>query len=441
MSRLLFISADSKTLNPTLEQELIDAAYSADAAVARAEWGGFFRDDVSGYLTEQLLEAALPGRLKHGARLASVAFVDTSGGVVDSSCLGIAHAERVEDIPAPVVILDKLEIVDSPHEPAAAVAQFCETLRRHGLNRVVGDRYAAGWVTGAFNERGIHYTPSELDKSAIYNECSALFSEQRVQLLEEPRLLTELRMLERRPRPGGRPDLIDHPRGAHDDAANACAGALHLALKESASADRPDSYVRTSALRVIEMLQHADFIFAAGCVGAGGEPDTAGTVFFAGSVLFHENPPLAILDWDAREVAAGGLEAWLPWVFERLGRLQGEIRVVHGSQGLLLEPTGSGEVVYARAWGSGLEVRLPDSERLLAMDFAQRLAGAGGHVHMGEVAIVKAAHAKTSAVKGIATNHLLRQLALGINQPAREAGALAIAFATGTLQVFGDFQH
>jgi hypothetical protein len=41
----------------------------------------------------------------------------------------------------------------------------------------------------------------------------------------------QLLMLERTARPGGR-DSVDHPRGFHDDAANAVAGAALLVFKE-----------------------------------------------------------------------------------------------------------------------------------------------------------------------------------------------------------------
>jgi hypothetical protein len=39
-------------------------------------------------------------------------------------------------------------------------------------------------------------------------------------LLDHPTLTRELKTLERRPRPAGR-TIVDHPRGGHDDYANA----------------------------------------------------------------------------------------------------------------------------------------------------------------------------------------------------------------------------
>ena len=52
-----------------------------------------------------------------------------------------------------------------------------------------------------------------------------------VRLLENDRLMMQLVALERTTRGGGK-DKVDHPRGAHDDLANAAAGALVLCRDE-----------------------------------------------------------------------------------------------------------------------------------------------------------------------------------------------------------------
>jgi hypothetical protein len=144
--------------------------------------------------------------------------------------LALAHSERQGSAP-PTVVLDYLECVAAPHKPIQVAARFAETVKRHGLSKVVGDRYAGAFSSDAFETAGVKYEPSELDKSAIYNEALPLFVERRVALIDDQRLATELRLLERRPRTGGKSDSVDHgPRG-QDDAANATAGALVLASK------------------------------------------------------------------------------------------------------------------------------------------------------------------------------------------------------------------
>lgn len=231
-SDVLVLRAQHSQLNPTIDPKIIERAMAEDPEAARAEWFGEFRGDVSQWLDDALIDAALEGRTG-GVRRPEVAFVDVSGGRRDASALSIAHAEDAApgDRAPPRVVVDVLEHVKAPHEPASVVERFCQMLRDRRISKVTGDRYAAEWVVGAFKRHGIDYEPSELDKSSIYFECLAPFAERRVTLPNDKRLVTELRMLERRPRSGGRPDQVDHPSNGHDDAANAVCGSIWLAAR------------------------------------------------------------------------------------------------------------------------------------------------------------------------------------------------------------------
>ena len=69
------------------------------------------------------------------------------------------------------------------------------------------------------------YTNSDLPASALYLESLPLFTRGLVSLPEHPTLLRELRLLERIPGRIGK-DQVTHPRGVHDDLANAVCGCL-----------------------------------------------------------------------------------------------------------------------------------------------------------------------------------------------------------------------
>ena len=84
---------------------------------------------------------------------------------------------------------------------------------------------SAQWVAGAWRKAGIGYFKSELPKSQIYLECLPLFARGLVRLPNHPRLLRELRLLERHTHRSGR-DTVDHGRNGHDDHANAACGVL-----------------------------------------------------------------------------------------------------------------------------------------------------------------------------------------------------------------------
>lgn len=241
MIRGLFVMAPSMLLNPTLDQARIDAEIGGDPEAGRSEWLGQFREDIGQYLEDELIDRAIEvGRkeLPYVPRQHYVGFVDSSAGRHDAMTLAIAHPEvaKFANAEGTRLILDRLLIQPSPFEPEEVVQRFCETVRAFRLSKVTGDRYAGEWVAGTFRKYEISYEPTELDKSAIYRECLPLFAQGRISLLDVPRLLTELRLLERRPRSGGKGDIVDHPPRAYDDAANAACGALWLASLRSVRA-------------------------------------------------------------------------------------------------------------------------------------------------------------------------------------------------------------
>lgn len=233
----LFVMAPSLMLNPTLNRADIEAEIADDPEAARGEWLGQFREDIAQFLEDALIDRAVePGRtaLPFNVTRHYVAFVDPSGGRHDSMTLAIAHPQAAQTIPyvdSTRVVLDRLLVVQPPFAPEEVVQQFCDQLRSFTLTKVVGDAYAGEWVSAMFQKHGIRFETSPLSKSEIYLESLPLFAQNRIELLDIPRLLTELRLLERRPRAGGRTDLIDHPPRATDDAANSALGALVCASK------------------------------------------------------------------------------------------------------------------------------------------------------------------------------------------------------------------
>jgi hypothetical protein len=237
----IYIQASSTTLNPTLNRATIDRAISSDPEGGASEWLGEFRSDSCEYLSDELIDTAtIADRIEQpfqNDRRYS-AFVDMSGGVTDSACLGISHKEP--GTRAEVIVLDQLHEAPAPHEPAEIVKRFAAILQRFGMNTVTGDRFSARWVVDAFRNSGIGYLASDLDRSGLYGECAPLFAEKRVELLDHKKLITQLRQLERKPRAGGRPDAIDHGYRSHDDLANAACGSLWLASIHPAA---PDDFI------------------------------------------------------------------------------------------------------------------------------------------------------------------------------------------------------
>jgi hypothetical protein len=232
----LVIKGDWRLLNPTLSCEVVDAAFRDDPASARAEWGADFRDDTDSAFADEWITIATdsgvlirepttaPG---HTELMRYHGYADPAGGAgADSYCAAVAHRE------GSVAVLDALLERRPPFNTDAATAQAADLFKRYGITAVRGDRYGGSWPAQALGKHGIHYQPSDLATSDVYLECTPLFSSGRVRLLDHDRLITQLRQLERRVRPGGR-DSITHPSRGHDDCATAACGALWLATRQA----------------------------------------------------------------------------------------------------------------------------------------------------------------------------------------------------------------
>ena len=222
-ARTLVWRGSSLEMNPTLNPDVVARAYEEDAAKASAEYGASWRDDVSGWVTREVVDACtVPGRyeLPHISSNHYSAFVDPSGGSSDSMTLAVAHLERDG-----IVQLDVVREVRPPFSPEAVVTDFCALLKSYGIRTVRGDRYAGEWAREPFRKLGIEYELSEQPRSDLYRDLLPKLNSRQVELLDLPRLTKQLCDLERRTARSGK-DSIDHAPGAHDDVSNAAAGAL-----------------------------------------------------------------------------------------------------------------------------------------------------------------------------------------------------------------------
>ena len=93
-------------------------------------------------------------------------------------------------------------------------------MREYGLATVFGDAYAGETFRRAFAEHGIRYRVTDQSKTDIYEALEPQLNADEIELLDLPKLQEQMLTLIVR---GAR---VDHPPGAHDDWANAAAGAL-----------------------------------------------------------------------------------------------------------------------------------------------------------------------------------------------------------------------
>jgi hypothetical protein len=222
---VLVARAPSRRMNTLLSQATVDRALAEDAAAGAAEYLAEFRSDVETFVSVEIVDAAVTRGMVVRPLLSNLSyrgFVDPSGGSSDSMTMAISHREGDR------FVLDLVLERKPPFSPEAVVREFAATLKGYRVTRVRGDRYAGEWPREAFRRRGVTYEPAEKTKSDIYLTLLPLINSGRVDLLDNQRLISQLCSLERRTARGGR-DSIDHAPGAHDDVANAAAGALVMA--------------------------------------------------------------------------------------------------------------------------------------------------------------------------------------------------------------------
>jgi hypothetical protein len=267
---VLVWNASSLLMNPSLNPKVVERAVAEDPVAANVEYCtsiGLFREDVELFISRAALEPLIiRGRLELPPRqeVRYSAFIDVSGGRHDDAALAIAHLE------GRVVILDVMERHKAPHSPYQVVAEMTNTLKRYGINRAVGDAYAAEWARIAFQSHGINFrnattsafkegaqarTRVPKPKSVLYAELLPRLHSGEVELLDHEILINQLCSLQRRTRSGGR-DQIDHPPGPYrDDCSNVLAGVADLCSQRrvvagAATEGRPlgDGSIRAGAM-------------------------------------------------------------------------------------------------------------------------------------------------------------------------------------------------
>lgn len=270
--RVLVAKGPSRTFNSTLKASVVERAYERDASVAAAEYGGEFRNDVEVFVDRETVEACVArGVIERPRDPAATyqAFVDVSGGSVDSMCLAIGRGPKVatagaysgraysgppQHVPHPDflygvpadgeasatpgepgrVVVDVIRERRPPFSPEAVVEEFCTLLRSYGVRKVTGDRYGGEWPREQFRRHGIEYELADQPKSALYQGMLPLLNSGRLELLDSQRLVDQIAGLERRVARGGR-ESIDHAPHAHDDLANVVAGLARLSVDNSTS--------------------------------------------------------------------------------------------------------------------------------------------------------------------------------------------------------------
>jgi hypothetical protein len=195
------------------------------------EWDAQFRSDIGTFLDDELIDRAVeygrPLELPPSSDTVYFAFTDMAGGGRDASTFCVCHRDGER------IVADAVRgLHGNPHE---AVLEFVALAKQHRIRSVVGDAYAAEWVAGAYRAAGLEYRKSPLTRSELYLEGRVMFARGLISIPDQPQLLREMRLLERRTARSGK-DSVDHGVGGSDDYANSLFGAMYVAVQAAAQA-------------------------------------------------------------------------------------------------------------------------------------------------------------------------------------------------------------
>jgi hypothetical protein len=219
---ILVWQADTRSMNDTVPQSVVDQAMEANPSSAAAEYGAQFRADVEAFVNREVVQACVSVGTYERPPLSGTyyhAFLDFAGGSgSDSMTLAIGHKD------GDTITVDALREVRPPFSPEFAVAEFVNLLKGYRIYTVEGDAFGGEFAREPLKKRGIQYALAKTPKSELYaHYLLPMLNSGRVDLLDHTRSIQQIVGLECHTARAGR-DKIDHAPGGHDDLANAIAG-------------------------------------------------------------------------------------------------------------------------------------------------------------------------------------------------------------------------
>jgi hypothetical protein len=166
---VLVIQAPSRTLNPTINQAEIDRDMTDDPASARAEWLAEWRDDIAGWLEQELIDAAVDRNVTVRPPMRRYTYrsgCDPSGGAKDSFTLAIAHTDE-----GGVEVLDCVVEVKAPFNPTLATEQLAGVLREYKLQETATAMRLRGSSTPSPNAGSNIPIPNATGPQSIWMQC------------------------------------------------------------------------------------------------------------------------------------------------------------------------------------------------------------------------------------------------------------------------------
>jgi hypothetical protein len=216
----------SPEMNPTLQPAVLERAQRQSEEKFRREYLAEFTESTTSWIEGEVLDSCIVRGRRELPRVPGAVYVSAidPAFVRNDFALAITHLSE-----GGTIVLDRIERWCGTKKAPLGFELVCEQVKRvlgeYNTNSVVGDQYCAPVIRQELLKLGIYYEDfvfGSHTRAEIFGNLKHLVVQRRIELLDNPELLRQLRSLEEQKTDRGQVD-IRPSGGTKDDLAVAAA--------------------------------------------------------------------------------------------------------------------------------------------------------------------------------------------------------------------------
>jgi hypothetical protein len=187
-------------MNPTVSAELLEQERERSLESFKREFLAEFTDNVASWIEPEVLDACIVQGRKELPRVSNVTYAAAVDPAFKQSDFGLAITHRTSE---GLIVLDRVARWTGSKKAPLGFERVCREianiLREYGIDKVQGDQYAAAAIQQEFLKLGVSYkevTFNRQTRPQLFNNLKHLLVQRKIELLDEPELLRQLRSLE-----------------------------------------------------------------------------------------------------------------------------------------------------------------------------------------------------------------------------------------------------
>lgn len=208
-------------MNPMVSAEMLEQERERSLEKFKREYLGQFTDNVISWIEPEVLDACIVQGRRELPRLRDVIYSASVDPAFKQSDFGLAIAHRTNE---GLVVLDYTARWTGSKKSPLGFERVCreiaDILRGYGIDNLQGDQYAAAAIQQEFLKLGFSYTEVTFNRQTrpqLFNNLRHLLLQRKIELLDQPELLRQLRSLEEYKAADGGTDI--RPEHGKDDLA------------------------------------------------------------------------------------------------------------------------------------------------------------------------------------------------------------------------------